>query len=363
MRKEIIMLGTSFESQGGISTVVNAYREAGLFKRWPIYYIKTHATTGQFEKLLLFFKAFFEFIKKLFLCKVALVHIHTASRNSFWRKTPFIIACLFARIPYIVHLHGAEFMLFFHAESGFIMRKIIRTIFNKASYVVVLSSQWQERVESICGNKNIVVIFNSVIDPCSNCSRFSEEGQSLLFLGAIGRRKGIYELVEAMSIVCKKHPEIVLYCGGTGDISGVECLIKKYNLEGRVKMLGWVGGEAKLVLLKSTMAYVLPSYNEGLPMGILEAMSYGKPVISTPVGGIPDAIDDGVQGFLVKPGSVDDLASVIVKICDDKKMRLEMGVASRRKYEDCFSPDKIIPKIESLYGELGAVPCNKLAAN
>lgn len=351
------MLGTSFEAQGGISTVVNVYRKAGLFDRWPITYIPTHTTAKRTVKLLFFFKAFFTFCGNVLLGRVALVHVHAASRNSFWRKTPFFLVCLFTKIPYIIHLHGGEFMLFFHDESGTFVRKFIKLMFDKASYVVVLSSQWQKRMQAIVSNENIVVIFNPMTDPDCVANGALGDEKVFLFLGFLERGKGVYELVEAVAKAREKCADLKLYCGGTGDVAGVTRLIKELQVEDSVKLLGWVGGENKHNLFQAAYAYVLPSYNEGLPMGILEAMSYGKPVISTPVGGIPDAVEDGVQGILVSPGSVDELAAAIVTLCDNEKLKTEMGNAARHKYESCFSPGKIIPQVENLYRRLGASPC------
>src|SRR5690606_3607785 len=92
--------------------------------------------------------------------------------------------------------------------------------------------------------------------------------------------------------------------------------------------------------------YVLPSYAEGLPMGVLEAMASGVPTISTEVGGIPDAIEDGVEGYLLRPGDVEGFADRIVRLLEDAALRARVGTAARLKAERVFGTDRVIAKVE-----------------
>ncbi len=105
--------------------------------------------------------------------------------------------------------------------------------------------------------------------------------------------------------------------------------------------------------MQAARIYLLPSYNEGLPMSVLEAMAAGLPVITTPVGGIPEAVTDGVEGFLVQPGDVDALAGRLAQLLRDDALTQQMGAAARRKIEQTFSAEAILPHIDALYAGLG----------
>ena len=127
------MLGTSFESRGGIATVVNAYRAYGLFERWPIDYVPTHTDRGALRKLLALIKALLNVIALLARHRRVLMHVHSASHASFWRKSIFMTIAMLAKCPVILHLHGGGFARFYDVECGKVRRRIIRFFLERAT--------------------------------------------------------------------------------------------------------------------------------------------------------------------------------------------------------------------------------------
>jgi len=182
-----------------------------------------------------------------------------------------------------------------------------------------------------------------------------------VFLGKFGRRKGIFDLLGALAELKVYFPGIRLRCGGDGDIPGVVARAAELGLSDDVEVLGWVSGAAKQRVLAEGTIYVLPSYAEGLPISVLEAMEAGMPVVATAVGGIPDAIEDGVEGFLVSPGDISSLVNRISLLLQNPDMRSSMGLEAKMKVAAIFSPASVLPQIEALYSELGAVPRGSLA--
>ena len=351
------MIGTSFDTKGGISSVVKIYGIYNLFKHLPIIYIPTHKDGSKFEKSILALKAWIYFLSLLILNRVALVHVHCASRASFWRKSLFILMSYATRRPLIFHLHGAEFMQFYEHESGFFVRLFIRFILDRATRIVVLSSQWKTNIAKITSNKKIVTIFKPMpIEDSSDRSQNAKQENTLLFLGRLEKRKGIYDLIETVKRLRDDFPNVQLLCGGDGDLEEVQKKAEDLGINNSLKILGWVTGEYKKQLLAESSIYVLPSYNEGLPMSVLEAMAAGLPIVSTPVGGIPNAVEDGKEGFLVEPGDVAALTETIARLLRDSELRAHMGSAGRKKVHDQFSPEVILPQIEALYQELGHCP-------
>jgi glycosyltransferase involved in cell wall biosynthesis len=171
----------------------------------------------------------------------------------------------------------------------------------------------------------------------------------LLFLGRVGKEKGALDLIDAVVRLRRDFPEITVSIGGNGDIDVAMKRAHSYNLTENVHFLGWVRGTDKERLLQQATVYVLPSYSEGLPMSVLEAMAAGLPVVSTFVGGIPEAISDGEEGFLIQPGNVDELVNRLSLLLRDPQMRERMGNAARTKAEALFSVDCVLPKIEAVY--------------
>lgn len=345
------MLSTDLNGQGGVASVVSVYRGSDSIANWPIVFVATHCSGSYLDKVLVFLKSFIFCAQTMFKGEVDLVHVHTSSRASFWRKSLFIVMAFFFKIKVVFHLHSSEFYEFYFQECGSVRKKYIRWILKKVDRVIVLSCQWKFIISEICDVNKISVVYNPIcsVDDVS----FVRTGNDLLFLGRLGNKKGIYILLQAIALLKDRFPEIVLKCGGDGELEKVKQYARELGISKNVLVLGWVSGEEKTQLLMQSAVYVLPSFNEGLPMGILEAMSAGLPVVSTTVGGIPDAINDGVEGFLVEPGEPTALADAIRKLILSPQCRAEMGRSGRQKVEKFFLPEKVIPQVLAIYKELG----------
>nr|WP_241214457.1 glycosyltransferase family 4 protein [Vibrio alfacsensis] len=151
------------------------------------------------------------------------------------------------------------------------------------------------------------VIYNAVDTLDLNRSNI-DQGR-ILFLGRLGERKGVKDLIDAFAIVLKQYPDCRLTLGGDGDIATFKQQVKNLGISNNVDFLGWVAGEQKKIWLSKADVYCLPSYNEGFPMGVLEAMSANIPVVASTAGGIPDAIENSVDGLLIEAGDVEMLAT------------------------------------------------------
>ena len=141
----------------------------------------------------------------------------------------------------------------------------------------------------------------------------------------------------------------MLVCAGDGDISGAKQLAAELNLKGRVECPGWLRGEQKQTLIDEAIVFALPSHAEGLPMALLEAMAAGLPVLATNVGGIPQAVRDGVDGYLVEAGDVDALGQALRKMLEDNGHRIELANNARKRIETEFALPRILERLESLY--------------
>lgn len=355
-QKSIVMIGPSPNAMGGIATVVNGYMEAGLFIKWDIIYLNSHVEGSKLLKLYIALKTLFRLVVLLVKGKVTLLHVHSAQDISFWRKHMYVLVSLLFKCPVIFHLHGCEFMKFYNERCSRFGRLLVRFTLINSAYVIVLSNQWKTNVLQITNQANVVRIFNSVLIFPDKKDVQERQSHLLLFLGRLGKRKGIYDLLKALAIVKKRFPNIVLKCGGDGELDSVASYAKDLGISDNVEILGWVRGKEKQSLLRQASIYVLPSYNEGLPMAILESMAAGLPVISTTVGGIPDAICSGEEGILIEAGDIEHLVSSIELLLGDESIRAKMGDAARKKINDKFTAKNVLLELENLYLHLGAMP-------
>jgi glycosyltransferase involved in cell wall biosynthesis len=352
--KKILMIGTHPDTMGGISSVINVYRDGGVFDRYPVEYLATHRDGGAATKLKTFAGALFRFAWLLLSGQVSLIHVHTASRASFWRKCLFMLGARLFGVPSILHLHGAEFHVFYEKENGAFGQRLIRSTFAHASRVIVLSDTWRRWIEGVCPQAKVSVIYNPVLVPQPAPAWNLRTPGRTLFFGRVGPRKGTYDLLAAAATL-HGEPALSLYFGGDGEVDKASARAAELGVAQKVRFLGWVRGDAKRQALNDAMIYALPSYNEGLPMSVLEAMAAGLPILTTPVGGIPEAVSDGVEGFLVEPGDVPALAARWRQLLDDEALARRMGEAARRKVETSFSAEAILPQVERLYDSLGAI--------
>lgn len=351
--KQLVMIGPDYDGLGGIASVVTVYRRSGLFDRYLMTYIVTHRVGSGAAKLRVMASAWLAFMYCIVRRRIGLVHAHAASRASFWRKSAFLLPAFAFGVPTILHLHGAAFEDFFERECGPVRKAIIRFVFRRCSRVIALSDTWKRWIEQVCPGARVEVIYNAVFVPPATVPWERRQRGAVLSLGVLGKRKGSYDLVAAAARVSANCPELHLRLGGDGELGQVSAHAKSLGVADRVALLGWVRGADRDHQLASASVYALPSYNEGLPMSILEAMAAGLPILSTPIGGIPEAVTHGVEGFLVPPGDVEAIARHLERMLDDAELARRMGEAARRKIQDKFSVDDMLPKVERLYAELG----------
>lgn len=354
-KKCIVMLGASTGIRGGISSVVDALQSGNLFEQYGIKYIASYKGGNTWNKAAQAISAWTQFFCLLLCKRISLLHIHLASRASFWRKLMFFIPAKLMRIPVIIHLHGGEFHLFYENESSQRAKKIIEYVFNRADYVIVLSNKWKDWVERTFPQANVQVVYNPALTKKVK-KPSSKNNNTLLFLGNIAEHKGVYDLLEAVALLLPNHPEIILMLGGEGEITKVLSKAEQLGIKSNVVAPGWVSGNEKERLLNTSSLYVLPSYNEGLPMSILEAMTHSLPIVSTKVGGIPDAVTDTKEGFLIDPGDIPALAERISQLLNNASLREEMGITARKKVESTFDSNHIEQQLGNIYKRLGIQP-------
>lgn len=354
----VVMLGVdpASKERGGIASVVDVYQNGGLFSRWPIVYIGTFSSGSASRKIGIAVSALTAYLRLLLGGRVMLVHAQSASRASFWRKTVFIVLAFAARRPTVLHLHGGKFAHFYEHECGVLRRWLIRAVLSRVDRVVVLSSRWQKVIKGIAPAARVVAIANPVTFPAAISTTDEREPGALLFLGRLGQGKGIYDLLEALVVVKKRFPHARLRCAGDGEIERVRSRARALGIEDSVDLLGWIDGSDKERELSRAEIYVLPSYAEGLPMGVLEALAAGVPTVASDVGGIPDAIEDGVDGFLVRPGDVGALADRLIRLLESAELRNEFASAGRRKVLESFSVETVLSQVDDLYKSLGVRP-------
>jgi glycosyltransferase involved in cell wall biosynthesis len=357
----VVMLGTSPEMRGGIASVVSAYRDGGFFTWANVRYVITHVEGPKQQKAWQFLKAIWMTVRVLASGSVAIVHAHVSSKGSFWRKALLLWIARRFRVPTIFHLHSGGFSGFAdHGFGGPILKTAIRITLEASTTVVVLSERWANWVRDFAPRSHVRVVGNPVrIPEADDAARSFVDGRGggrVLYLGLICEAKGSFDLLRAWVAFRARVPKWRLVVGGNGE---VERFLREAELLGigeDVDYLGWVSGPEKDRELSSADIFVLPSYKEGMPVSILEAMTFGVAVIVTPVGGVPDMMTPEVHGIWVQPGDVDALATSLERLARSPGLRAQLGHASREHVAVHFSTGVVLESLKAVYRDVLAAP-------
>ncbi|WP_375089628.1 glycosyltransferase family 4 protein [Peribacillus sp. RS7] len=351
MRK-IIMVGPDINMKGGISavnkTLLNSNRSA---EDYVIKYIASYVDGSIFLKLFVAIKGLFQMLFLLLFFNPRIIHIHSASRGSFRRKYFYYLLARAFNKKIIYHIHGAEFAIYYAEASLFEKKKIIRVLEN-VDKVIALSNTWKNNLLKIAPSSNVEVVHNPVNIKNFKAKYNPSNEVNILFMGRLGKRKGVYDLLQAIEEIIISYPFVKLYLCGDGEINKVKEIIEKKNLSNNVFIPGWINNEEKIKYIQKSDIYILPSYNEGLPISILEAMAGSLPIISTKIGGIPEAVSQGENGYLFTPGNIKDMKMYLIKLIEDKPLRERLGKESLEICRNNFDIQIINKNIIKIYSLL-----------
>lgn len=268
--------------------------------------------------------------------RVDLVHIHLSHGGSVARKSLPLLAARMSGVPAIVHGHSFDF-------AGWMARipkpaaSLVRVALPADRWLVLGNTLADEYRECLRVSPDVVrVLYNPVR---LVAARATPEATSrvveVVSFGRLGHRKGSYDLVRAIELL---PPEVRatmhVSLAGDGEVEEVRAAVASGSLNSTITVLGWVDSVTRDQLLGEASVFVLPSYDEGLPMAILEAMANGVVPVTTPVGGIPEAVSDRVSGLLVPPGDPDALAAAISEITSDSDLRRRLAAGARTRAAD-----------------------------
>lgn len=323
----ILIISPSFNMKiggtGGLTIVSNVMLQ--LFKNDKIFKLKQISTRGNiflfspFIYLLSLLKIFFFVV----FDKIDLAHVHISQQGSSYRKILICILLKFFKIPYILHLHGSKFHHFYN-DSSILTKNLIFKIFNESQANIVLGEFWKKFLENkVKVKKNVFILYNTSIFKSKFKIKNSKQ-LNILFLGRLSRRKGTYDLIKALNKI-KNYNNWYAKLVGDGDINEINNLISKLNLRERIEVTGWKNRQQINKYLLVSNIFILPSYDENLPLSVIEAMACGIPVITTPVGALPEIVKHNYNGILVKPGNISGISKNIKFLLKSKKLRDKIG--------------------------------------
>lgn len=345
MNKNTLVIGPGKKTRGGITSVINAHSKTETWKKWNCIGIASYIDRNDLYKIMYFLKGYLFFLLALPASRI--IHIHFSEPSSAQRKNYFLkTAKLFGK-RVILHFHA------FSPETTLFGKKkdLYRKMFNQADIIVALSYFWKDEIEKVTDNpQKIKVIYNPC--PIIEFSQNVDKCKEILFAGTLNKRKGYKDLILAFSKIAMKHSDWNLVFAGNGELKEAKKLAKDLGIENQVVFKGWVSGKVKQKIFSEASIFCLPSYAEGFPMAILDAWSYGLPVITTPVGGLPDILEHGKNALVFEAGNIIVLSQNLNDLIINKELRDKIGHASFLLSETRFNIATIAKDMDVLYNEL-----------
>jgi glycosyltransferase involved in cell wall biosynthesis len=331
-------------TKGGIGSVLHLYTKY-VYNAEVLY---TYPETKYTSRFIYFLQSLGRLAYKMSTDKdISIVHVHTASRGSFYRKSIVLLLSKLFLKKVILHIHGGGFKSFM--ETSYINRRWCNYVLRLADLNICLSEEWYTYFTSKWRLNNIAILPNPIAIPSWSEHNYDRHKLKLLYLGTVVQTKGIFDLIDFFSSNSYfLENKIVLHIGGEGDLVRLRSLVDKYKMNEKIIIHGWMNAIQKDELFRQSDVYILPSYAEGLPMSILEAMSYAKPIIATHVGGIPSLVKKQTNGWLFDPNDFTQLQQIFDDLFQQPQ---QLSKFSHNSYQlaKAYDIKKIAYQLEQLY--------------
>ena len=344
---KVLVVATSHKTRGGISSVIKAYQSTFAWKEYHCKWIETHRDGSILIKLGYFLHSFIQFL--FLLPFYDIIHIHVGEPPSAIRKCFFMIFIKLFRKQSIVHFHSFSPETTIRSQWGW----VYDYLFGRASRIIALSPYWKREIINAfpkTKESKISIIYN----PCISEQYHDtfEKKNIILFAGSVIPRKGYKDLITAFANIYDQHNDWKLVIAGNGETDKAESIARELGIAKSVIFPGWVRGKDKDRLFKEARIFCLPSYAEGFPMAVLDAWAYGIPVISTPVGGLPDIVKEGHNALLFPVGDIKSLSEKLSHLMDDSKLQEQLSHEGLTLARTIFDINTTASHLDHIYSDL-----------
>ncbi len=283
--------------------------------------------------------------------QLAGVHVNMAERLSLFRKSAIIVACRASGVPVVLHLHAAQMQTSYQRFPQ-PLQALTRWVFSLPACCLVLGTTAQRFVIEALQVEpgRVEIITNGVPEP-THPRRIADAApvQRVLFVGNLSERKGVSDLLEALSLPGFDASRLEVTLAGGGDLPAYEAKARQLGIQQFVRFTGWADQTQVAQLMAKADVLVLPSYDEGLPLVILEALANGVAVVCSPVGEIPSVLNDGISAHFVQPGDIEGIAAGLQFVLQHPAFRQTLERNGRALYIQRFSLARFFSSVAKIH--------------
>lgn len=358
-RHAVLLLGPSREAISGVTTHLNALFGSRLAARFDLVHFQV-GSEGRREGLLRraarLAASPFALAAAILRHEAELIHINTSlNAKAYWRDLAYLlVAKLFgARVLYQVH--GGSLTRFGAANR--LLGALVRWTVRWPDAVVVLSRAEHQAFRDVA--TSVETVPNGIdCEPYQRYNRPAPDAGAplrLIYVGRLAPGKGLIETIEALRLVRKRGIAARLVLAGSGpEEPRLRQYVREAGLAREVSFVGPAHGEHKTRLLSQADVLALPSYSEGLPYALLEAMAAGVVPIVTRVGAMPDVLVEGEHGLFVEARDAEAIAGAIARLAADRVLLARMSAACRKRIAAAYSIERVAKDFSQLYWGLCA---------
>jgi glycosyltransferase involved in cell wall biosynthesis len=364
-KPRILLAGHLAPPMGGIATFCQALLDSTLAGLVDLSFVQTSsrrrtlASSGRATgaNIVEGLRDCGRFFRAVLAQRPDIVHICTAVGPSFLKNGLCVVFARAMACGVVLHPHCGFNRLY---AGPLLWRWYCDRIFRLSSAVIVISREWSALRERLPGlavhdmpNAIDIKPYQKI---ASRRSPADARRVQVLYLGHLGEVKGTGDLLEAFKIMEAGENPVDLDLVGDPlpgeDEAWLMAGAREISLSTKtVRMMPPVSGEDKLACFERADVFVFPSHYEGMPMAVLEAMAAGLPVVATAVGGIPDLIEDGVNGILVPPRAPRHLARALERLGRDASLRSRLGTRNAQISQN-FHVDRYARRLAAIYDEV-----------
>lgn len=357
--KKIIITSPSLDptqNVSGVSSVVRFIIDNNPNCKYLHFELgKKDKEKGGWHRITKLIGSFFKWTKFINAHSDALIHYNfPLDAKSIIRDVPFMYYALHKKHKMVVHIHGGLFLT--SPKIPALLKGILSKVFSWNIPFIVLSDSEVKILKERFHAKNVYSLPNCV--DLKDAELYakeqnlkSEKALNLGYLGRIEPNKGMTELLVGCMKLKEAGIPFKLILAGKEQTEGEFLPRFKQSLGDNFSYVGLVSGKSKCDFLRSLDVLVMPTYFEGLPMSLLECMSYGVVPVITPVGSIPEVVVDGNNGLFIKVKDTDSIVDAISKINSDRNVLNKLSVNARETIFSKFSPQQYITQLNRIYQE------------
>jgi glycosyltransferase involved in cell wall biosynthesis len=297
----------------------------------------------------------------LFRERHALVHLNPSlNLKSLLRDGLFMLVIVMMRTPRkLVFFHGWDIDVANRITKSGLLRLLFRWTFGRADRIIILANSFREPLEHWGYNKDRIELYSTMFDgkifsdKHALIGKNNNGGLALLFLSRFVKEKGIFETLEAFDIIREKiHGASLVMAGDGPERKSMEKWVRDHKLVDSIAFPGYLIGKSKAEAMTRAGMFIFPTYAEGCPVSLLEAMAAGLPVITTNVGGIPDVFTDRVNGRMLNEPHAKDIADAVFELAADRQMMASIADNNRQQAWSSYEATVVTARLEILYKNL-----------